>query len=422
MRSLVPILSVLALLSACASAPRPLPPEVTPADPDAALPASVRALPSPPWVFAMSEAVVAPLPPGLVADRTPARSEDELAYIALVKPVLVDRLPTRLRALVGQTLTFLDDAGVPACQARLKGFSARVFLDAEGPGTWELLNPEVVDDNGNVVTDPPPLPEAERFEAAFQANPQRLVADFENPDGTPFAACSRAVLAGKGEAAQVDDVQPFLAVVHTQSPVLTRASAAPELAAAAVEQLRAHGFWEMQQQAYVHSIEAERTRARQSYEAEIADAKARRAKKKELAEIVLDDRTTGLPKTWDEVSADDSNPPDVSTFTDATGRQRAVVLAVGNDVSCAAPRGWMAFLVDAKRQLTPLTFGLGPAPTAVLDLDGGLDLGFGAFFERRIERIDLQSDQPALLRLGAGDGRARLDCSYEQLPPLGSAQ
>lgn len=342
---------------------------------------------------------------GVASDLLPGFSLGELAMddqglATVYAEVPKERLTPKLAALSGARMRAVEEDG-GGCEIVLGRVVVGAQLDDSDAGYHALWDGTVYNDEGDPIGE---RSEKERFAEALAGQTLRVLAELKTASGERFEGCS------------ADDSVHHVTTLAGEP--LVEAEASAEMLAAGLLALREHGFWEVQQAGYQRSVERLREESRREHEAKIAEAKKRRASKKELAELeeVRDTRADFAPATWDAmpVGPEDQiwgyEEPVGTLWSDGRG-PRFLLVQTGNDVSCAAPRAWMFFQVDGA-ELTTLDFGILGSPTQVLARGGGFDV--------------LMSWPPEVARVVGGrlevvapaSGDAAPHCSWGQIPPL----
>lgn len=359
---------------------------------------------APSWVVASAWATLGPaetLLPGVTASTTWVLDGEGMP--TLISEVPAGRLTPKLAALRGRKVTAVTDSGT-TCEVVL----GRVVLGAQidEDDSYPLFDSVIYDDEGNAIGE---RPEQERYAEVIKDQTLQVLVALETSKGERFTSCD--------ENTSVHHVTP------TPGTALVKAEADAALTARALAAFREHGFWEVQQAAYQRSVELLRESSRKAYEDEVAEARKRRAKKREIAEIERDRRADTAPATWEAepVAGRDVDGEDATDYWGIQGpaasvwregeNVRFVVVELGNDVSCAAPRAWMLFQVESA-DLVVVDFGIAHAPFAIFERQGAYDVL--STWPPRVARIETRG----LVTVAESPIDHGLHCSWGQIPPI----
>jgi hypothetical protein len=396
------IVLALTVMTGCASAPSAIltPSEPPPVAPPAPVEPPALPLTELPWLMLEREADLGPVPNDLPLPSTVPTAVGSLALLQLSKELPRESLPPSYLKLLGERLKVYASEGAAHCDVVVAGFAVQVPFDPDSGTAGDVFYPpEPYDEDGDGTPDgEPPVPEEVRFRKAFDEGPKRLVATLRLPDGRPYEGCVEG---------ELDFLVGRDGIAHLEATE----TVPKRLEREAFKALRSHGFWDLQQDAYVRSLEQERTRVRLAIEAGKHEGMSR----SDLRELAASDRSLKAPKTWEE-STQDWSTPTLRLWEGARG-DKLLVLEVGNGYSCAAPRGWMAFRVSDDG-LETIAFDVGKGPLGFIDIDqdGRFEMMREYWVDKRIDELDPALALPPKREMTL-DGW-ELHCGWEDLPPL----
>lgn len=405
-------------LVGCASGPRVGSPQEVDGVTQTAGGAAVVAKPdlpgAPPWMVVGRWAVVSESVEGFEPSGELEATEAEgVSFVFSVAPDALVPAAAKAWAAKGRRLALVNSDGDKGCEVVVGRALVGAFLTDSDAGFHAIYMEEEYDDEGNVVRT---VPEQERYRKAVEGQRMKLVVELIDVDLLEQGG----VTGGSFEGCGPDETVAHHVAVDA-GRALARAEAPVALRERALKAFRDHGFWEVQQASYQQSVEELRKRSREEYEAEIKEAVLQRATKAQIAEIYRDTRAEEAPPTWDQEESEDEGSEGnaysgryASMWVDGQGRPRYLVAILGNQVSCAAPRGWMLFRVEGEA-LTVLDFGVRAWPVAVVERGaGGEEVLFGTWDPRSLARVEGERLVPVRGN-AVSDG---LHCSYGQIPPV----